>query len=90
METTYVKKLFFLLPLFILLFSPFVLNAQVGINTTDPDGILDVNSSTSGIVLPRIALNSTDVAGPVLNPQGGELATGTCGLQYKYYFHGHK
>lgn len=53
-------------------------NAQsVGINTTTPDGILDVNSNVHGIVLPRIALTSTNVAAPVTNPQGGALAVGT-------------
>ncbi|MFC7356574.1 hypothetical protein ACFQO1_02655 [Jejudonia soesokkakensis] len=64
---------------FCALFSLVVLgvNAQVGINTTNPNGILDVNSSTQGIVLPRVALTATNVALPVQNPQGGNLAPGT-------------
>ena len=53
-------------------------NAQVvGINTTTPSGILDANSGVHGIVLPRIALTSTNVAAPVVNPKGGSLAVGT-------------
>lgn len=50
---------------------------QVGINTTTPEGILDVSSNTHGIVLPRVALTATNVAAPVVNPQGGALAVGT-------------
>ena len=53
------------------------LYAQVGINTKTPSGILDVNSSIYGMVLPRIALTATNVAAPVLNPQGGGLVAGT-------------
>ncbi len=53
------------------------LDAQVGINTKTPDGILDVNSSTHGIVLPRVALTATNVAAPVVDPSGGSLAIGT-------------
>ena len=45
--------------------------AQVGINTTTPNGMLEVNSSTSGIVFPRVALTATNVAAPVVNPNGG-------------------
>jgi len=52
-------------------------NAQVGINTTTPEGILDVNSGTFGIVLPRIALTKTNLTTPVVNPNGGGLAIGT-------------
>lgn len=51
--------------------------AQVGINTTTPHGILDVNSSNQGIVLPRIALTSKIVEAPVQNPQGGNIVPGT-------------
>ena len=51
--------------------------AQVGINTTDPQGILDVASTTTGIVLPRIALTSTVSSAPITNPSGGAVAVGT-------------
>lgn len=51
--------------------------AQVGIGTTEPEGILDVESSTQGIVFPRVVLTSTIVEAPVINPNGGGLVTGT-------------
>jgi len=54
-----------------------LLHAQVGINTTSPNGILDVNSNTHGIVLPRVSLSATNIQGPIKNPQGGNLAVGT-------------
>lgn len=51
--------------------------SQAGINTTSPNGILEVNSSTHGIVLPRVALTSSMLEAPVINPQGGEIPVGT-------------
>lgn len=51
--------------------------AQVGINTTDPKGIVDFNSTTLGVVYPNVALTATDDPSPVINPQGGALAIGT-------------
>ncbi|SRX54227.1 hypothetical protein [Aequorivita sp. CIP111184] len=51
--------------------------AQVGINTTTPHGILEVNGNNQGIVLPRIALTSKTIQAPVLNPQGGNIVPGT-------------
>lgn len=45
--------------------------AQVGINTTLPQGALDVNSSTQGIVLPRVVLQSTTDQAPMVNPKSG-------------------
>jgi hypothetical protein len=51
--------------------------AQVGINTTTPNGILDINSTTTGFVLPRVVLTSTIVQAPVLNPQTGSIPVGT-------------
>ena len=51
--------------------------AQVGIGTSSPQGILDVDSSTFGVVYPNIALTATNVAAPVVNPNGGNLAIGT-------------
>ncbi|WP_417237436.1 hypothetical protein [Bizionia paragorgiae] len=58
-------------------FTVSVSNAQVGINTTTPNGILEVNSSNTGVVLPRLALTRTDVMAPATNPQGGLIPTGT-------------
>ncbi|MEZ4874670.1 MAG: hypothetical protein R2793_04300 [Flavobacteriaceae bacterium] len=51
--------------------------AQVGIGTTSPKGALDVESSGYGFVYPRVALTSTIVESPVVNPNGGGLVVGT-------------
>jgi len=51
--------------------------SQVGINTTTPNGILDVSSTEYGVVLPRIALTSANDPSPLSNPQGGGLKVGT-------------
>lgn len=55
--------------------------AQVGVGTVTPDGVLDLNNDSGtnkyGLVLPRVTLSRTDVASPVLNPQGGNPAVGT-------------
>ncbi|MCB0452514.1 MAG: hypothetical protein KDC94_06380 [Aequorivita sp.] len=51
--------------------------AQVGINTTAPNGILDVNSTSYGVVLPRLALTATNVMAPATNPQTGTIPNGT-------------
>ena len=53
------------------------INAQVGVGTTTPAGALDINSSTNGLILPRVALTALNVAAPVVNPQGGVLVVGT-------------
>jgi uncharacterized protein (TIGR02145 family) len=46
--------------------------AQVGIGTTTPGGALDIVSTTSGFVLPRVANTSV-----VVNPNGGGIENGT-------------
>ncbi len=51
--------------------------AQVGINTTDPKGIIDFNSASLGVVYPNVALTATNVSAPVVNPQGGPIVAGT-------------
>lgn len=73
MKPTYTSKLCSL----VLFFSISISAQTVGVNTKTAEGILDVNSNIHGIVLPRIALTGTNVAAPVLNPQGGGLAVGT-------------
>lgn len=58
----------------------FVVNGgtnAIGIGTNTPNGALEVNSSNSGLVLPKVALTSTTSASPVVNPNGGNLALGT-------------
>ncbi|MCH9659443.1 MAG: hypothetical protein K0U54_00885 [Bacteroidetes bacterium] len=44
---------------------------QVGINTSDPNGVLDITSATNGVVLPRMSLTSTIVQAPAVNPKTG-------------------
>ena len=52
--------------------------AQMGIGTLAPEGMLDIqNSNSTGFIYPRVALTSTAVAAPVINPNGGGLAEGT-------------
>ena len=52
-------------------------HAQVGVGTVQPEGILDVESSTQGIVFPRVVLTSTALEAPVINPNGASLVAGT-------------
>ncbi len=54
-----------------LLFTFVSISAQVGINTTLPQGALDVTSETQGIVLPRVVLQSTIDQAPIVNPKSG-------------------
>jgi hypothetical protein len=63
-------KLLFLLA-FIINFS----NAQVGIGTTNPDvsSILDVKSSNSGLLIPRVSLSSTTDNTTIPNPANSLL-----------------
>ena len=67
------KVLFIVATLFIGL----SMTAQVGVGTTTPAGALDINSTTQGLIPPRVALTALNVAAPVVNPQGGGLVTGT-------------
>lgn len=56
----------------------FLSHSQVGINTTSPEGVLDVSSTNSGIVFPRVALTARNVSTPVVNPNtGGAPVNGT-------------
>lgn len=53
-------------------------NAQVGVGTVNPKGMLDLqNNNLMGFVFPRVALTSTNTAAPVINPAGGVLVAGT-------------
>lgn len=60
-----------------ILFISNIVFAQVGINTTDPKGVIDFNSSTLGVVYPNVALVATNDPNPVVNPQGGPIVEGT-------------
>ena len=67
------KKYF---PLFALV-SYFSVNAQVGIGTTTPQAALEIKSSNQGILVPRVALNSTSLQNPIINPDGSPIVKGT-------------
>ena len=62
---------------FVLLFLSGLAFAQVGIGTTSPNAFLDINSTTNGILIPRVTLTSKTVSAPVVNPSGGVLINGT-------------
>lgn len=52
-------------------------NGATGIGTSLPDGLLDVNATTNGILIPRVALTSVLVQAPIVNPRGGALPAST-------------
>lgn len=45
-----------------------ILTAQVGIGTTDPKAMLDIQSSDNGILIPRVALTETSDQSPITAP----------------------
>ena len=47
--------------------------AQVGIGTTTPNGALEINSDTNGIIVPNVLLTSRLTSAPVVNPNGGGI-----------------
>lgn len=51
--------------------------AQIGIGTTTPNGALDINSSTQGLIVPRVALTACNATSPIINPNGGSIVEGT-------------
>lgn len=55
----------------------FISYAQVGIGTTTPNGALEINSATNGVLVSNVALTSRIVDTPVVNPNGGALLAGT-------------
>lgn len=61
----------------LLLFSPFVALSQVGVNTTNPNAMMDITSTDNGLLIPRVALLSATDNTTVVNPQGGALVTST-------------
>ena len=67
------KLIFILLVLFI-----FQINyPQVGINTTAPEGMLDITSNNNGFLIPRVSLTGNNDTTTVVNPAGGGLAIST-------------
>ncbi len=63
--------------LFLLLIVPFLCNSQIGVNTTTPNAMLDVESTNNGVLISRVALTSITDAITVINPAGGALSTST-------------
>ena len=51
--------------------------AQVGIGTSSPKGALEIVSTDSGILIPRVSLTSLIVQAPIINPQSGALVEST-------------
>ncbi|PHS03805.1 MAG: hypothetical protein COA88_14960 [Kordia sp.] len=51
--------------------------AQVGLGTTTPNAALEIKSTTTGFLPPRVTLTATNVEAPVINPQGGGILEGT-------------
>lgn len=72
------NKLVLLLFTSVFIFSANNSIAQMAIGTDKPAGILDVqNSNLTGIVFPKASLTASNIAAPVVNPRGGNLAQGT-------------
>ena len=46
-------------------------NAQVGVDTTTPAGALDISSNTNGLLHPRVAFATLNIAASVGYPQDG-------------------
>ena len=63
--------------IFLLLLSPFAVLSQVGVNTTNPNAMMDITSTNNGLLIPRVALLSATDNTTVVNPQGGALVTST-------------
>lgn len=72
----FIKNLFIILSVLFFL-GIYKANSQVGIGTSNPNGALEVNSSTNGVIVSNVALTSKNVASPVVNPNGGALMIGT-------------
>lgn len=74
---TQLVKIAFGIPLIALCFSTSIISGQVGIGTATPEGALDLESTTTGLVFPRVTLSSVTDDTTVTNPNGGVLAIGT-------------
>ncbi|WP_264560500.1 beta strand repeat-containing protein [Flavobacterium sp. N2270] len=54
-----------------------IVSGQVGVGTTTPAGALDITSTTTGFVPPRVALTALNAQAPIVNPQTGVIPNGT-------------
>lgn len=52
-------------------------NGATGIGSSTPEALLDIASNDKGIMVPRVALTSANVASPIINPSGGALPEST-------------
>ncbi|MEZ4839368.1 MAG: hypothetical protein R2782_09470, partial [Flavobacterium sp.] len=52
-------------------------NGATGIGSSTPNALLDIASNDKGIMVPRVALTSANVASPIINPSGGTLPEST-------------
>ncbi len=71
------KCLTFYLIMFFSILGSVVTSAQVGIGTTTPQGALDISSSNSGVVIPRVGIISATDNTTVINPNGGAVLPST-------------
>jgi len=55
---------------FLMVFAAFNLQAQVGLNTDNPEAALDIASTTSGLLIPRVALTGVNDNTTVKTPDG--------------------
>lgn len=78
----------------LLLLFPFILTAQVGINTTTPDqsSMLDINATDKGLLIPRISIPDLNTAAPIATPAESLLVYNTNATTGKgfYYWDGIK
>jgi len=71
------KHLFQKVILYVVLSLHGILNAQIGVNTSDPEAALDITATDKGLLIPRVALTSISTSAPVVNPNGSALKDGT-------------
>jgi len=71
------KKFKNLITLFVVLSFFGSVYSQVGIGTTTPQGALDITSTNDGLVIPRVALDGTNVASPLTAPVNSEMVYNT-------------
>lgn len=90
----YTKQFWFIL---LFIFVTFFVKAQVGINNVDPNAALDITSTTSGVLIPRVALVSIDNHAPVTDAEGNApenstlvyntaTTNGVTGVEPGFYF----
>lgn len=63
--------------IYLLLLIPIISFSQVGVNTTLPNAMLDVQSTSNGVLIPRVQLTSITDNATITNPAGGALITST-------------